>query len=142
MIKKPTVQTKKNTDRVTIPVRRPTAAVPCSGEARASPADGWTASLFHYLLLIPVRVTGVLGSIPAGTGPEAGTWDPRTSSTGNTPGDLHLCLGRPGSGTQKGPTLGAEPRRTEGLQCDGAPEELSWQPGSFRARCSSCCQSV
>lgn len=90
MIKEPTVQTKeKNTDHVPTPVRRPTVAVPCSGEApptdRASPADGWKASLFHYLLLIPLRVTGVLGSIPAGTGPGAGIWDSHTSSRGPSP---------------------------------------------------------
>lgn len=90
MIKEPTVQAKeKNTDHVPTPVRRPTVAVPCSGEApptdRASPADGWKASLFHYLLLIPLRVTGVLGSIPAGTGPGAGIWDSHTSSRGPSP---------------------------------------------------------
>lgn len=43
--------------------------------------------------------------------------------------------------TRNGPTLGAEPRRTVGVQSDGAPEEL-WKPGSFRPRCFSCCQNV
>lgn len=38
--------------------------------------------------------------------------------------------------TRNGPTLGAEPRRTVGVQSDGAPEEL-WEPGSFRPRCFS-----
>lgn len=48
--------------------------------------------MFRYLLLIPVGVTGVLGSIPAGTRPEAGIWDTRPSQ------DPHIIQSEHSSG--------------------------------------------